>query len=252
MKKALLTVSFLLVLGSSLLAQPRHFQTLVARKNAAGSAAGGGSISYVGAALNQQGFTNGPIVNYPAVEADDIMLAWFLTTSVHDINGAPPAGWTQIVEHDGDFDGLSAFWKRAGASEPSTETWTSLFLSNENCMSVVTAYRGCLASGSPIDAFDSGTTANVTAIDQGATTTVPNALTVLAIGSNPSGAGITCTWDSATERLGAGTNPSGNNGTDHALFIADEVVASSGAYSLGGDVSEANTWITITVALMPK
>lgn len=193
-----------------------------------------------------------PTLNYPAVSENDIMVAFLVTSSVHNTSGTPPTGWTKILQQDGDFDGLSMFWKRAGASEPASEVWTTIYDAFENTLAIVSAYSGCLLSGDVIDISASGITASQTAADQGATTTTDNAMAITIVCANPTGSEPTFTWDSGpTERIGNGTTPTGVNGSNQAVYIADELLGAAGAYSHGGDASEANTWITATIALKP-
>lgn len=61
----------------------------------------------------------------PTVSAGDFMLASVAINGGNAVNVAAPSGWTQISRTDNDVNvSLISYWKIAGASEPSTYTWT--------------------------------------------------------------------------------------------------------------------------------
>ena len=59
-------------------------------------------------------------------------------------------------------------------------------------------------------------------------------------------------WDApSTERIDSDTSPSGANGSGAALYIAEELITTAGAYSMGGDLSASESASEITIALKP-
>jgi hypothetical protein len=65
-------------------------------------------------------------INEPAsVTQGDLLLANIEVNGGTPANITAPAGWTQILRTDNDTDiSIISYWKIAGASEPSTYTWT--------------------------------------------------------------------------------------------------------------------------------
>ena len=218
----------------------RGFKSVIARKNAV-SASG---IAYVGQAITYNGYSSGPTVSYPTVSSNDIMLAFAAANDAAN-TGTPPAGWTKILEIDSaGSTTVSIFWKRAGGSEPASEVWTSIFDTVEASGWVVVAYSGCAAAGSPIGSFASEGSGYTTAKDISDTSTANNSMSVAIMSTSNGGANL-FTWDSGTERY--------DNVLVATLTIAinDEIIASTGAYSVGGDLTNASSATEAVVTLIP-
>jgi hypothetical protein len=217
----------------------RGFKSVIARKNVAAS-----GIAYVGQAITYNGYSTGPTVSYPTVSSNDIMLAFAAANDAAN-TGTPPAGWTKILEIDSaSSTTVSIFWKRAGGSEPASEVWTSIFDANEASGWVVVAYSGCAAAGSPIGSFASEGSGYTTAKDISDTSTANNSMSV-AIMSTSNGGANPFTWDSGTERY--------DNVLGSALTIAinDEIIAATGAYSVGGDLTNPSNATEAVITLIP-
>lgn len=90
-------------------------------------------------------------INTPAGVVDgDVMLA-FLAIGGNDATITPPAGWTLITRVDNsNIVSLVTYWISAGASPPSSYTWTGL---NDITAATILAYSG--ANSAPIDTYNS-------------------------------------------------------------------------------------------------
>jgi len=214
----------------------------IARKNVASS----GGIAYVDSAETYNSFSSGPTVNYPTVSENDIMLAWAVSNDNHNTTGTPPTGWTKILEVDGTYQSVSVFWKRAGASEPSSEAWTSIFDAIEQSAWEVLAYSGCVNSGSPIDNSFSESSGFDAAKDIASTSVNNNSMGVACFATS-AGTAFPFTFDGGImERVDA------NLGSALNVAIGDSVVETAGAYSLGGDYSSATFAVEAVVGLIPQ
>jgi hypothetical protein len=173
------------------------------------------------------------------------MLAFTITGNAHNSTGTPPTGWTKILEQDPGSGSLSMFWKRAGASEPASEAWTSIFDAIEISGWVVAAYSGCTTSGSPIDVSGSKASGYGTAKDISATSVTNDAMAVSAIATSQN-SGFSFTWDGGiTEREDA------HIGAEVYITIGDEIISTAGVYSMGGDMNLATFATEATIALKP-
>jgi hypothetical protein len=131
---------------------------------------------------------------------------------------------------------LEVWWKRAGASEPASyafDVWGSS--SNEG---YIAAYSGCVASGSPIDAFSTNSaTTGSTATGTGITTTQANDK-LLWIGHNWTASGTLVPPTGMTERR------------EYLLYVADQTIAAAGATGNRTQALAANApWATYMIAL---
>lgn len=126
------------------------------------AATAGGDITFVGAsggrieasidAVTAQAYVPS------GVQQNDIMI--LLTAAFDGISGpavpATPSGWTLSRSLVGSVIGAAVFYKRAGASE-SNFSWDPLISGDGDTIegwvyAVSYAFRGCITSGSPIDA----------------------------------------------------------------------------------------------------
>lgn len=100
-----------------------------------------------------KGFSNGSLVSIPAVVAGDVLIASISIAGSTTITGL--AGFTQIAFQA--YTGASyeadtwVGWKRASADAAATTAAISL-TGGQYGSAMVRAYRGCVASGSPIAA----------------------------------------------------------------------------------------------------
>lgn len=174
---------------------------------------------------------------------NDILIAWL----IHDqgTSATAPSGWTVLNYFDStSFNGQLA-WIRRGSSAPSL-TWSFQFSNFEISL---TAWRGCLASGSPINAsaYATPTTRNPNNPDCPAVTTTVADTTVIAFGA---------AWGESNPF----TAPSGYTGRElnavdnGKICVASKAVASAttenpGAF--GGGNSFSDEVIEGTIALAP-
>ncbi len=167
-----------------------------------------------------------------------------LVASVHAYSGmgnisdiTAPAGWTQVVEEAFSTSHHHAlFWKRA-LSESGTYTFSE---SNASGMEAsVTAFSGCIASGSPVDVYsDTQYTTSNTSIKAATMTTTADGDAILWFGWSYSGmTNITVTAPSGfTERADFA------NADTNAHYICTMVQASAGATgSMDGTLSDSVT-----------
>lgn len=222
--------------------------SIINRKNA-----GGGDITFVEAVGSDFGFGRSVTLNHPTAGNNDIWIAVGCTNGTSTFNGTPPTGWTKVTEANGSDESIAAFWYRSSASESATSTWTNILSANDGGGRwVVLSYSGCTTSGSPIDVSAAETSAFGAAKDIAATSATNNAMAIGIVGLDPSGTGQTMTWDGAhTERIDSDTTPSGANGNLALLHVAEELLGTAGAYSIGGDISAAESASEITLALKP-
>ena len=149
-----------------------------------------------------------------------------------------PAGWTQIgIVATSTAAGFGArfyvYWKRASGEGASyTFTHASAF-----SLAVMAAYSGCVATGSPIEAFGQNTSTSSVTNAPSVTTQIANDL-LLYVSHN---------WDTAA----ALTPPTGmTERQDGLLYFADERI-SSGATSSRVQTVASNPWTAFSIALMP-
>lgn len=214
------------------------------------------AISFVGASgANFAAFTGAASPGEPpGSQDDDILLNFIVTDTNHNTTGTPPTGWTKIAEIDSGTDTtMSVFWKRRSGAE--SNTWSSIFDANETGRAVTVGYRGCVASGDPLDVAAVTGTESGTAWDTGAITPVTNdCMLVAAFGCDPNSDPYMFAWDpDVTERVDSDTTgtTTGQNGTSSYVAIGDRILATPAATTLGGDCSVSDTPATIVLALKP-
>jgi hypothetical protein len=194
--------------------------------------------------------TQSPLVNYPEVDENDILLAVFSTNSIHNTSGTPPNGWAKLDEVDQpavDQSG-SVFWKRATASEPASETWTNIFDATEIGLCVVVAYRGCITTGSPVDVSTASAGNFQIPVTIGpVVTTVPQCRVVGIITNDPQTVTQFFTWNDATPRIDL-QSPS----AAAQIVIGDTTQATPGSISLSGFWDAADTICKFLYALKPQ
>lgn len=213
-------------------------------------------ITFVGAAgTDISSATVSPVINYPAVAINDIMLAYFVGGTTNSYTSTPPTGWTKITNlNDGVGDSSACvLWRRADGTEGASLTWTDFMTSSENGRVIVVAYRGCIASGSPINVFgvlasDNTTTAKTVGP---VTTTAVNCMMVAFLGCDPT-ATSEFTFDAGlTTRIDRSSTPIGNNSDLGLINIADAISASAGAVSYTGNYNEVEAACIILLGLTP-
>jgi hypothetical protein len=216
--------------------------------------AAAGPPTYVAAALNSfPSSTTSPTANYPTVDENDIMFCCFVTRSTHSASGTPPTGWTKMAEVNFSAGEISMFWKRAGASEPASEAWTNIFSSGEQGSVWTLAWRGATQSGAPYEALVTETSASGTAKDIASTSLTANTRGIAFFAIDPSGTGRNMTFDAGVEIVqDRFTTPSGTVSDDEGLYVGQKPLETAGAYSIGGDLSHAESCGEITFALIPE
>jgi hypothetical protein len=242
-----------LVLAGSLAAQTVQdmHRMVVARKNVEVAPPSG--ISFVEAVVSPHSSTRSPVVTHPATATtNDVWIVVMSSDVVLNYDGTPPTGWSKIAEHDGGFETVTAFWRRADGSEGASSTWTNILSTNSAGMITLLVYRGCEQTGDP----QSGTAAGETgafgsAKDVAMTTTDNYAMVVAVIAADTN---TTFTWDGGiTERIDSDTTPSGRNATTSEMqMIGDRIVATAGAASLGGDAAGSFQNAELILALKPE
>jgi len=166
-------------------------------------------------------------VSRPAgVVYGDVLLA-FLVGSDPAITPTftTPSGWTSLATDTVEGRAHAVYWRRAGASEPTSYTFAH---DGDDAVSAtagyVVAYSGCVYSGDPVDAYSN--TAYITSdkdvVAAEVTTTVANAVLVYLGTASGSGVGAG-TIAGMTEREDAAWNG------DRRILVADAVQASAGA-----------------------
>jgi hypothetical protein len=152
-----------------------------------------------------------------------------------------PSGFTEIdftSVTDGSYNGnMHVAWKRA-AGESGDYTVTHESASAQGFMA---AYSGCVATGSPIDAYSKNTGADVTSTATGVTTSAANTR-LLYLAHDWQGTGTLTPPTGMTER---------HDDTD-LIYLADEAVAAVGATGnrtqTNGNTGD-NPWAAFLIAL---
>jgi hypothetical protein len=111
-------------------------------------------------------------INKPTVSVGDTMIASIAVNDGTIVNVTAPSGWTQIARTDNDINvALISYWKVAGASEPSTYTWSI----DEQTKAVggITPYSGVDAVN-PIDTAAGSSGFGTLATTSAVTTTAAN------------------------------------------------------------------------------
>jgi hypothetical protein len=216
--------------------------------------AGSSIPTFVGINAGNMGFGQNVTAQYPTVEENDIMLHFLAIDSNQPMTGTPPSGWALVFERaTSPSNGrLGCWWKRAGSSEPASELWSTIVpAATSGGRSVVVAYRGCVTTGSPVDALnDGGGEGTSQSIDL--TTTVDNTVVVAAFGGDPGSNPTNITWNSPiVERCDGSTTPSGQNGTLGCVIIGDIEVPTAGLQTMGGTLNSTMQCARIVLSLKP-
>ena len=199
-----------------------------------------------------EGFTgyNSPYnisVSYPAVSADDILLAIISTERRVDFNGTPPTGWTKVIETDGDnaFNSTQAvYWKRAtGSAAATSETWSSIMNGSQQYYAWVGAYSGCVTSVSPIDASAGSYQGYGTSWSQSITTQTNNAMILAVAGSDSNSR--TFVWSDGTELIDKVYRSTAT------VSINEKIKSTAGATTRSGTISGGQSGTMTAVSLKP-
>jgi hypothetical protein len=160
----------------------------------------------------------------------------------------PPAGWTAVTASVllGPNGGLAArtrtYWKRA-ASESGSYVFTS-GNTDDRAEIVIRAFSGCIASGSPIDAFSTASGSGTTTTAPSITTTVANTLlSMYSSNWQANGADPVTGW---TERYDFVVTSIDKNTLNASAGATGTVVVSSNGNNGVGD-----PWSTCLIALKP-
>lgn len=210
-------------------------------------------VAAAGAAL-------GPVI-WPAHEAGDIGI--LVVAGCHGTGNAyaVPAGWTQLASSPQTNSGssllarLQVFFRRATSGAESDATVADVAGDDSKLGQIIT-FRGCIASGSPIDVTAGDTSAASTSvIIPGATTTGAQRL-VIAIASYSQ-------IDTATPQFSAGANATltdfaerqdfaSTSSVGYGFAVFTGVKASAGAYgTTTATLGASQTQARISLALIP-
>ena len=187
-------------------------------------------------------------VSYPAVSANDILLAIISTERRVDFDGTPPTGWTKVIETDGDAahnPTQAVYWKRAtGSASASTgNPWSSIMNGAQYYYAWVGAYSGCVTSGSPIDASAGSYQGYGTSWSQSITTQTDNAMVLAVAGSDNDAR--TFVWSDGTELIDKAYQSTAS------VSINEKIESTAGAATRSGTISAAISGTMTAVALKP-
>ncbi|MBX4192571.1 LamG domain-containing protein [Candidatus Parcubacteria bacterium] len=196
-----------------------------------------------------------------SVSSNDITLAKpsgtvegdFLLAGIALDDGTPsltaPSGWTPIARTNNDVDAsLASYYKVAGASEPSSYTWT--ITPSAKGAGGITRYEG-VRSFSPIGAFGSSTGSGSVASVPAITTTATNTQVVALYTVNAGGAGINfSTTSGMTERYEIKNATAGP--TLSAQGKLQVTPGSSGTVFSTSTAGAARMWVAQLLALIPS
>lgn len=200
-------------------------------------------------------------VAWPAHQADDIGIL-VIEASGNSAAQTAPTGWTSIADvRDVNTTAGSrfrAYWRRAtSGAMGNVTTFTCL----DHQMAVIFTFRGCIDSGSPVDAsasgnkgFNSGDSASTTATLPSVTTTVANALIVLLCG-RPDDSASTTHFGTPTNAnltgISAGVEHGDTTGNGGGFVMAYGTKVSAGATgttTMSKSASTTDTYIVIALA----
>ena len=186
-------------------------------------------------------------VSYPAVSADDILLAIISTERRVDFDGTPPTGWTKVIEQGGDnaFNPTQAvYWKRAtGSAAATSETWSSIISGSQSYYAWVGAYSGCVTSVSPIDASAGVYQGYATSWSISITTQTDDAM-ILAVAGSDSNV-RTFVWSDGTELIDKVYQSTGT------VTINEKIESTAGATTRAGTMSAGQSGTITAVSLRP-
>lgn len=227
--------------------------TMVIAQNVFDDIAGGSIPTYV-ARDTAVGGTGDLTLAMPAgIAAGDLLL---LVVETADEAVATPSGWTVVTSSPQAVTAatrLSAFWKRASATEPSVVITDP----GDHGVSCILAFRGCATTGDPFDVVIPGTEAvsDTSLSATGGTTTRDNCLMVVVVVGDADVAAAThySAWTNAdlasiTNRLDT-SSTLGNGGM---LAVTTGTKATAGAFGATTATSDtAAQKAFMTLALRP-
>jgi hypothetical protein len=182
-------------------------------------------------------------LNRPTVSAGDVMIAGIAIQDGSIPNVTAPSGWTQILRTDNDVNvTLITYRKVAGASEPSTYTWT--IDEQTKATGGITPYSG-VDTASPVDASAGNTGFGPTATTSAISTSNTNEM-VIAVYAND----VAKSFSTPTGMTEKYDLPHTNSGPTIAY---DEIVqATSGTVTSKSSTITGNksrNWAAQTIAL---
>lgn len=205
------------------------------------------NISFTGATTGTFTGTTSPNIAYPETLENDILVVTLAGDTVSSSSGAPPTGWTKLdqVEH-GTTGTIHIFWKRVTITTVVAEVWTNLLSASTTGVFAVLGYRGCIATGSPIDVSLTGSqTGSISWSTGSITTTGPNRMAVGIFGGDLV-AGLSFTWGAGiTERVDFNNNGVG------AITIGDILVPVAGSVTMTTTPTTSTTAARAIYALKP-
>lgn len=225
---------------------------------AASAAAPGGGITFVAAGdIRSISAIGASAADMPAgVQADDVLImVW--SNNPGDPAPVAPSGWTQIgTAQTGSTNAnqirITTFWKRAGASEVDVPLTLDVGIT-----AVISAFRGCTTTGSPINASDHAAGFNDNSLNAATmpdvTTTVANCMVIYA--ANIGGA-HTATWGSDPDLISLTEAYDGQTtvGPTQTLTMAYGIASTAttvGDAVTGSTINGSNRKGVATIALTP-
>ncbi len=184
---------------------------------------------------------------YPAgLAADDVLLAQIAVAGNQTITA--PAGWTLINRsNNGSTLTQAVYWKRAGASNPASDTWS--FGSSDRAAGTLSAYRD-VDPVAPVNVYSVLSNASDTSVTAAPVTPTVSGVRLLGLYATANGnAGFTPPSGMAEQQDDA--SGAGKNGI--AVELADEAYA-GGTGATGSRVATASTAadnIAHLIALQP-
>lgn len=194
--------------------------------------------------------TGDVIVAWPSHTTDDIGLLFVQTA---DESVSTPSGWTLIDSYSySTWTRITAFWCRATSGAMSDVTVTD---PGNHAIVTMLTFRGCAASGSPVDIYTGGSdNPGTTLTVAGTTTTVDGALIVTAASYAPAETTTTSGWTnselmSITERVDEYYAPGGGVSSG-GIAVATGAKAFAGPYGTTTatvSTSSKQAWISIAL-----
>lgn len=166
-----------------------------------------------------------------------------------------PAGWFQLPPHPGGgATAIYVFWKRLVTGETDPVVVEKVADSDNERMVSCHAFRGCVASGNPLDAVNRGTiTPASTTLTCGGVTTRVNDCLIVCIGANGSdnvtgsraSAEANANLSSVTERFDQWTALGGGQG--QVVFTGGLATAGATGNSTATVPSDTSVWWTLAL-----
>lgn len=166
-----------------------------------------------------------------------------------------PAGWHSLTPTSPVAGTtLTAFWKRLVAGEIDPVVVPRIANSDNERMVSCHAFRGCAASGNPIDAINRGTnTPSGTTLTAGGVTTSVNDCLIVVCGANGAdnvtggraSAEANANLSSVTERFDQWTAL--GSGQGHVVFTGGKATAGATGNSTATMPSDTHAWVTIAL-----